>query len=55
MHFFGDYALPVVLFIIMVGIGLIISCLMFMKKIGDLTTKSSGVSVLKEKAWPCLR
>lgn len=35
-----------------VGIGLIISCLMFMKKIGDLTTKSSGVSVLKEKAWP---
>ncbi len=35
-----------------VGIGLIISCLMFMKKIGDLTAKDSGVSVLKEQAWP---
>jgi len=35
-----------------VGIGLIISCLMFMKKIGDLTTKYSSVKPLKEKAWP---
>ena len=35
-----------------VGIGLIISCLMFMKKIGDLTTKHSDVKPLKEKAWP---
>ncbi len=35
-----------------VGIGLIISCLMFMKKIGDLTTKYSDVKPLKEKAWP---
>ena len=35
-----------------VGIGLIISCLMFMKKIGDLTTEYSDVKPLKEKAWP---
>jgi len=35
-----------------VGIGLIISCLMFMKKIGDLTTEHSDVKPLKEKAWP---
>jgi SulP family sulfate permease len=35
-----------------VGIGLIISCLMFMKKIGDLTTEYSEVKALKEKAWP---
>ena len=35
-----------------VGIGLIISCLMFMKKIGDLTSEYSNVKVLKEKSWP---
>ena len=35
-----------------VGIGLIISCLMFMKKIGDLTTEYSDVKVLKETSWP---
>ena len=35
-----------------VGIGLIISCLMFMKKIGDLTTEYSNVKPLKERAWP---
>ena len=35
-----------------VGIGLIISCLMFMKKIGDLTTEYSDVKPLKERAWP---
>ena len=35
-----------------VGIGLIISCLMFMKKIGDLTTEDSNVKPLKEKSWP---
>ena len=35
-----------------VGIGLIISCLMFMKKIGDLTSEYSKVKVLKEKSWP---
>jgi SulP family sulfate permease len=35
-----------------VGIGLIISCLMFMKKIGDLTTEYSDVKPLKEKSWP---
>ncbi|MCK0157491.1 SulP family inorganic anion transporter [Cellulophaga sp. F20128] len=35
-----------------VGIGLIISSLMFMKKIGDLTAGRSDVkSLLKEKAW----
>ncbi|WGD35950.1 SulP family inorganic anion transporter [Olleya sp. YS] len=34
-----------------VGIGLVIASLIFMKKIGDLTTKSSDVSPLKEKAW----
>jgi len=35
-----------------VGIGLIIASLMFMKKIGDLTTKHSDVkSLLKEKNW----
>ena len=35
-----------------VGIGLIISCLMFMKKIGDLTSEYSEVNPLEEKAWP---
>jgi SulP family sulfate permease len=35
-----------------VGIGLVISCLMFMKLIGDATTKSSSVKALKEEAWP---
>ena len=35
-----------------VGIGLIVSCLMFMKKIGDLTTEYSDVKPLKEKSWP---
>ena len=35
-----------------VGIGLIISCLMFMKKIGDLTSEYSEVKPLEEKAWP---
>lgn len=35
-----------------VGIGLIISCLMFMKKIGDLTSEYSDVKVLKEESWP---
>lgn len=35
-----------------VGIGLVISSLMFMKKIGDLTAERSGVkTLLKEKAW----
>ena len=34
-----------------VGIGLIISCLMFMKKIGDLTSEYSGVKPLKEEPW----
>jgi SulP family sulfate permease len=35
-----------------VGIGLVIASLMFMKKIGDLTTERSDVkSLLKEKAW----
>ena len=35
-----------------VGIGLIISCLMFMKKIGDLTSEYSDVKALKEDNWP---
>lgn len=36
-----------------VGIGLVIASLMFMKKIGDLTTERSYVkSLLKEKFWP---
>lgn len=36
-----------------VGIGLIIACLMFMKKMGDLTAERSNVKSLeKEKAWP---
>ena len=35
-----------------VGIGLLISCLMFMKLIGDLTAERSEVDVLKEEAWP---
>ena len=35
-----------------VGIGLIISCLMFMKKIGDLTSEYSNVKTLKEENWP---
>jgi SulP family sulfate permease len=34
-----------------VGIGLIIASLMFMKKIGDLTAKSSDVKPLKEEVW----
>ena len=34
-----------------VGIGLIISCLMFMKKIGDITSQYSNVKPLKEKSW----
>lgn len=34
-----------------VGIGLIISSLMFMKKIGDLTALSSDVKPLKEEMW----
>jgi len=35
-----------------VGIGLVIASLMFMKKIGDITSKSSGVkNLLEEKAW----
>lgn len=35
-----------------VGIGLIISCLMFMKKIGDLTSEYSDIKALKEENWP---
>ena len=35
-----------------VGIGLIFSCLMFMKKIGDLTSEYSNVKTLKEENWP---
>jgi len=36
-----------------VGIGLVIASLMFMKKIGDLTSERSDVkSLLKEKSWP---
>ena len=35
-----------------VGIGLLISCLMFMKLIGDSTAKRSNVESLKEEAWP---
>ena len=35
-----------------VGIGLIISCLMFMKKIGDLTSEYSDVKALKVDNWP---
>lgn len=35
-----------------VGIGLVIACLMFMKKMGDLTAERSDVKSLeKEKAW----
>lgn len=34
-----------------VGIGMIISCLMFMKLIGDLTAEHSEVEELKEEAW----
>lgn len=34
-----------------VGIGLVIACLMFMKKIGDLTAERSDVKPLKEEAW----
>ena len=34
-----------------VGIGLLISCLMFMKLIGDLTAERSEVGPLKEEAW----
>lgn len=35
-----------------VGIGLLISCLMFMKLIGDLTAKHSNLESLKEESWP---
>ena len=35
-----------------VGVGLIISCLIFMKLIGDLTAKYSEIEGLKEEAWP---
>jgi len=35
-----------------VGIGLLISCLMFMKLIGDLTAERSEREPLKEEAWP---
>lgn len=34
-----------------VGIGLVIAALMFMKKIGDLTTKASKVNSLDEEPW----
>ena len=34
-----------------VGIGLVIAALIFMKKIGDLSTKKSGISLLKEFPW----
>ena len=34
-----------------VGIGLVMSSLMFMKKIGDLTAERSDVKPLKEEAW----
>ncbi|GAA4233381.1 hypothetical protein GCM10022291_10220 [Postechiella marina] len=34
-----------------VGIGLVIACLMFMKKIGDLTGERSDLKTLKEEAW----
>lgn len=36
-----------------VGIGLVIACLMFMKKMGDITSQRSNVQSLeKEKDWP---
>lgn len=35
-----------------VGIGLLISCLMFMKLIGDLTSQRTKLEALKEEAWP---
>jgi len=35
-----------------VGIGILISCLMFMKLIGDLTAERSELDTLKEEAWP---
>jgi SulP family sulfate permease len=35
-----------------VWIGLLISCLMFMKLIGDSTAKRSNLESLKEEAWP---
>ena len=38
--------------ILAVGIGMIISCLMFMKLIGDLTAEHSEVEELKEETWP---
>ncbi|MFD2586657.1 SulP family inorganic anion transporter [Croceitalea marina] len=34
-----------------VGIGLILASLLFMKKIGDLTAKQSGLKLLKEIPW----
>ncbi len=34
-----------------VGVGLVIASLMFMKKIGDLTSKESNVQALKETTW----
>jgi SulP family sulfate permease len=35
-----------------VGIGLLISCLLFMKLIGDSTAKRSNLESLREEAWP---
>lgn len=35
-----------------VGIGLIMASLMFMKKIGDITSQRSNVTSLKEEGWP---
>ena len=35
-----------------VGIGLLVSCLMFMKLIGDATANRSNLEPIKEEAWP---
>ena len=35
-----------------VGIGLILACLFFMKKIGDLSAENSNVKEFKEESWP---
>lgn len=35
-----------------VGVGLVISSLMFMKKMGDLTAERSDVKSIKEESWP---
>jgi len=35
-----------------VGIGLIMAALLFMKKIGDMTSEQSSVKPLKEQPWP---